>query len=888
MAMTVANNNTAALTLGELNKNVNKLGKNLKKISTGAKINGGADGASEYAQSEKLRTLTRALEQDIENSQKGINLVKTAEDGIQGIVDSLRTMKELAINSLNGHNSDEDRKILQKEFSSRMATIEDLASTTNYNGIILLDGRWRQSSGEETVTHYIAETVTEYETLTEPYTEIVTTYKEETEEYTETETTYTEEEEEYTEIETTYTEETEEYTETEITYTEETEEYPYTYTVTKEKPLESHAVKPSAAVPTGVREPGIIYSGDQPLYINGQPVQATKIITVTSDFTIDVDGAYMIPENYTGKLHIEAKNVKLVRQNKSKPLYDVYIDTPSTGNMNLWLEDMDLIYTHNGATPAYDSEGNPCYVFNNSLIKFQGNNNILTIKGSNKIAFGDVTGSNMDYYEKALINVGKGLTIEGSGTLELHEGWYKPYFLNGALIGSDHGEVSTANITINSGTIITSADPTDAAHQSNNVPPYGDLYGAVIGAGRDGSIGNIIINGGTFDLFVSGGGACIGGGMDSTTGNITVQNASIKAQCDDGACIGSGCAGGDSTNVGSSSTGYIYILNSDLDLRNTELAHINWENPSGTGAAIGGGGTYEGATTTVGDITVDNSTVKAVTDRGAGIGTGGDTEYNGIGEPHAYGISVKNSTLDITVNDSRAEKIGKGVNGIIPLDEVEEEVTEMRTRTVKVPHETTVTKTRTVLVPHETTVTKTRKVLVPHETTVTKTRTVLVPHEETITSYRTHTIPHETTKMVEYQEKLNIKRNPLVIHTGPRANQNLWLHINDMRTKAMGLEDAAVDPLEKAREALEKLDSAVEYALNENTRMGAYQMRLTETIENLVARLENTISSESVIRDADMAKEMMNYTKNNILKQVAQAMLSQANQSAGGVLSLLQ
>ena len=103
----------------------------------------------------------------------------------------------------------------------------------------------------------------------------------------------------------------------------------------------------------------------------------------------------------------------------------------------------------------------------------------------------------------------------------------------------------------------------------------------------------------------------------------------------------------------------------------------------------------------------------------------------------------------------------------------------------------------------------------------------------------------------------------------------------------MGLEEAAVDPLEKAREALEKLDSAVEYALNENVRMGAYQVRLAETIDNLIIAQENAIHSESIIRDSDMAKEMMNYTKDNILGQAAQAMLAQANQSASSVLGLL-
>ena len=70
--------------------------------------------------------------------------------------------------------------------------------------------------------------------------------------------------------------------------------------------------------------------------------------------------------------------------------------------------------------------------------------------------------------------------------------------------------------------------------------------------------------------------------------------------------------------------------------------------------------------------------------------------------------------------------------------------------------------------------------------------------------------------------------------------------------------------------------------------MGAYISRLEQTEENLVTASENTQSSESTIRDADMAKEMSAYMRDNILSQSAQAMLAQANQSAGSVLNLLQ
>ncbi|MBQ7479495.1 MAG: hypothetical protein IJT01_11505 [Selenomonadaceae bacterium] len=93
MSITVMNNTTSSLALGELNKNNNKLSKSLQKISSGMRFTGAGGNAAEYAISEKMRVMIRSLEQDIENSQKGISLVKTAEGGIQGINDVLNLLQ---------------------------------------------------------------------------------------------------------------------------------------------------------------------------------------------------------------------------------------------------------------------------------------------------------------------------------------------------------------------------------------------------------------------------------------------------------------------------------------------------------------------------------------------------------------------------------------------------------------------------------------------------------------------------------------------------------------------------------------------------------------------------------------------------------------------------
>jgi len=91
-----------------------------------------------------------------------------------------------------------------------------------------------------------------------------------------------------------------------------------------------------------------------------------------------------------------------------------------------------------------------------------------------------------------------------------------------------------------------------------------------------------------------------------------------------------------------------------------------------------------------------------------------------------------------------------------------------------------------------------------------------------------------------------------------------------------------------ANAAVNVLDNALSRALNQQTKIGAETSRLEYTSANITTAAENTQASESVIRDADMAKEQMNYTKSSILTQATQAMLAQANQNSSQVLSLLQ
>lgn len=157
------------------------------------------------------------------------------------------------------------------------------------------------------------------------------------------------------------------------------------------------------------------------------------------------------------------------------------------------------------------------------------------------------------------------------------------------------------------------------------------------------------------------------------------------------------------------------------------------------------------------------------------------------------------------------------------------------------------------------------------------------------------------------------KDNSLAFQTGANEGQSMSLGISDMRSVALGISsktiggdftgtntvtkgtdnsvvEAALDVSDhtKAAKAVTIINNAIEKVSAERAKLGATQNRLEHTINNLSTSSENLTAAESRIRDVDMAKEMMNFQKNNILQQAAQAMLAQANQQPQGVLQLLR
>ena len=157
------------------------------------------------------------------------------------------------------------------------------------------------------------------------------------------------------------------------------------------------------------------------------------------------------------------------------------------------------------------------------------------------------------------------------------------------------------------------------------------------------------------------------------------------------------------------------------------------------------------------------------------------------------------------------------------------------------------------------------------------------------------------------QKLLNgdLDNESLTFHIGANEEQNIELSISDMSADALlnlgageGSSDLGagegssgrldISSQDAANEAITTIQEAINTVSEERAKLGAYQNRLEHTINNLGASAENLTAAESRIRDVDMAKEMMEFTKNNILTQASQAMLAQANQTPQGVLQLLQ
>ncbi len=152
----------------------------------------------------------------------------------------------------------------------------------------------------------------------------------------------------------------------------------------------------------------------------------------------------------------------------------------------------------------------------------------------------------------------------------------------------------------------------------------------------------------------------------------------------------------------------------------------------------------------------------------------------------------------------------------------------------------------------------------------------------------TSTAPNSTTNVAElvFHESTGDGLT-MQVGTSSAAFDKITVAVDNMSSTGLGIKDISMSSQESAAAALDKVNAAIEKVSVNRGNLGALQNRLDHTISNLNVTSENMTAAESRIRDVDMAKEMMDFTKNSVLAQAAQAMLAQANMQPQQVLQLL-
>lgn len=135
---------------------------------------------------------------------------------------------------------------------------------------------------------------------------------------------------------------------------------------------------------------------------------------------------------------------------------------------------------------------------------------------------------------------------------------------------------------------------------------------------------------------------------------------------------------------------------------------------------------------------------------------------------------------------------------------------------------------------------------------------------------------------------LDGSKSSLKIQAGANSGQAIELHLSDMSGVAIGLDGTDILTRETAEAAMTALDEAIKKVASQRSSFGAMQNRLEHALNNTLNMHENLVAAESRIRDADMAKELMNFTKANILMQAAQYVLAMHMQQAQSILQLLK
>lgn len=831
--MVIQNNIPGLNSKRNYNKNSSKLAKSLEKLSSGYAINRAADDAAGLAVSEKMRSQICGMKQSVKNCQDGISLIQTFEGALGETVTIIKRMKSLADQSANGTYDDNvDRNAIEIEYLHLCDEVNHIAET-DFNGVVMLNGKPDSAARAAELERAVNSAVKE--------------------------------------------------------------------SLNSLSPASSYADVP------------------QTVSVSDVSVQAAAFAapraggTACGDFTVYGDSSDFSFNTATGVLTILGGNVTV--EGTGVPTTNTIV-VAKDKSANVTLKNVNVDVSSMRRVCAFKIEDN-------------SNGDVtITLDGNNTLKSGELCAG---LQKNSDVNNGT-LTIKGSGFLNTYGG------LNGAGIGGgDRGNGS--NIIINSGTVNANGgnsgagigggafgEGTNITINGGNVTANGDETGAGIGGGAKRAGTYITINGGIVTANGDASGAGIGGGDYGAGMNITINGGIVTAN---GGSVANNC-GGAGIGGGSNGDGFNIIINGGI---------VNANGGEEYGAGIGGGdkgtGTIitisNGTVTAIGgafgagigggshmagtDITICGGIVTAVGGKdGAGIGGGiynngeniiisggtviakGGNSYNlnkgggaGIGGGYRCGfnndITIKNKgTVVIAKGGSDADDFGSGwpfVDSTFNPIKIDIILTKEPYNGNGIIDGTIVHYKGATLDPPEP----------PNNPDPPDT-----PNDPDVPEKIIVSIPNafgNATAKLTYIDDLTLqvgaRTKDAVNFTFAYSSNGIGGLAADLNCTArgLGINTLTLKTQESANFAIDKLDYALNKVSMIRATFGAAQNRLEHKIDNLNNTTENLTAAESAIRDTDMAKEMMNFTKNQILTQASQSMFAQANSLPQQVMSLI-
>lgn len=990
--------------LGQLNKNITRMGKALAKVSSAQRINSAADSAADLAISEKMREQIRSLGQDRQNVQNGSSMMRTAEGGAQRVVETLREMKRLAIDAANDSNTDEDRKTIQKRIDQLRSTINDVAVDTQFNGKRLLTGLYGASVNSVSYEE-------EYMAYNEPPKEFTMTPGR--------------------------------------TYIK-TVNADGTRTIIGKNNVEgmSSEFKPVSPniLQTANRLSGAGFISDvgfngmnstwnwaskyrsnvlkaQESFVNyfeddTSPSDQQRVIrafmhalngtSATSSFAFDDAVNYCTGGKFASK---NALVTKFMNDLNSSASYTDFLENCCG---------IDLTNADTGAITGSDA-GSGSTKTAESIVPENSNPASWTVPTPGSYTTIDgltvhwpTTGANGNPLSAAEQHIMAGLNSEWiQQSLNLLEETYGINFNEKDTTCKDIDLVFEDNSTGNALAYVTTSNPLqltvnmhyyndiDTTSEDGKLVPSSPMYYSA------GYLDRTIAHEFThavmaanvrfpeyLPLYLMEGAAELTHGIDdlraSTMKNLLENPSHLNDILSRGITASQIQYGG--TDVAQRDENYAagymllrYLAKNGQDnvisktppVSGETGVQINFNGASNAdGTALVFPDSFDGQgfcilcgaceqyvnivfdkNKSVGEGTLETTWLTRTLRKDYVVGINGASNSNELAKAlfeGIAGIQGRDTYNDIYVEDANGNKelvcvsidlnhnlrIAKNPN-YDPLDSDSAEYIFLKENSPELQfmERGTIEATGGAGSKDDAPAGNATQLLDDYGNEILDENGDPIPHVQAIKVDTDTTVKIWEPKGMETRTVTFLRGKPLVIHGGTQANQHNYFYINDMQTKAltagkifnatseaqktletliktsdierynslsddpdkqnewldtlkaaenMSIDDISVTTVRDANIAIRVLDGALEYALDNATTLGAYLNRLETTETNITTTEENTIASESTIRDADMAKEMTEYTKSSILMQASQAMLAQANQNTAGILELLR